>query len=38
MLLHVSQPRTHHQEVKIVLYSSWYHHTYRWWARGARNM
>ena len=20
----------HHQEVKIVFYSSWYHHTYRW--------
>ena len=20
----------HHQEVKIVLYSLWYHHTYRW--------
>jgi len=20
----------HHQEVKIVLYSIWYHHTYRW--------
>jgi len=23
-------PRAHHQEVKIVLYSLWYHHTYRW--------
>jgi len=20
----------YHQEVKIVLYSIWYHHTYRW--------
>jgi len=20
----------HHQEVKTVLYSLWYHHTYRW--------
>jgi len=20
----------HHQEVKFVLYSIWYHHTYRW--------
>ena len=20
----------HHQEVKIVLYGIWYHHTYRW--------
>jgi len=24
---------THHQEVKIVLYSIWYHHTYRWLSR-----
>ena len=23
-------PCTHHQEVKIVLYSIWYHHTCRW--------
>jgi hypothetical protein len=23
-------PRAHRQEVKIVLYSLWYHHTYRW--------
>ena len=23
-------PRAHHQEVKIVLYSLWYHDTYRW--------
>ena len=22
--------RAHHQEVKIVLYSIWYHHTYKW--------
>ena len=21
---------THHQKVKLVLYSVWYHHTYRW--------
>jgi len=21
---------THHQEIKIVLYSIWYHHTCRW--------
>jgi len=20
----------HHQEIKILLYSIWYHHTYRW--------
>jgi len=26
--------RAHHQEVKILLYSIWYHHTYRW-ASGA---
>jgi len=26
----------HHQEVKIVLYSIWYHHTYRW-PSGAQN-
>ena len=23
-------PCAHRQEVKIVLYSLWYHHTYRW--------
>ena len=23
-------PRAHRQVVKIVLYSIWYHHTYRW--------
>jgi len=29
MPLHVSSTCTHHQEVKIVLHSLWYHHTYR---------
>ena len=24
---------THHQEVKVVLYSIWYHHTCRWPSR-----
>ena len=28
-------PCAHRQEVKIVLYSLWYHHTYRW-PSGAR--
>ena len=27
---HVSSICAHHQEVKIVLHSLWYHHTYRW--------
>ena len=27
--LHVSSTCAHRQEVKIVLYSLWYHHTYR---------
>ena len=27
MPLHVSSTRTHRQEVKIVLYNFWYHHT-----------
>jgi len=27
MPLHVSNTRTHRQEVNIVLYSLWYHHT-----------
>jgi len=27
MRLHVSSTCAHHQEVKIVLYSIWYHHT-----------
>ena len=39
-------PCAHRQEVKIVLYSIWYHHACRWpsraqswrWAHGARNM
>ena len=26
-------PCSHRQEVKIVLYSLWYHHTYRWPSR-----
>ena len=30
MPLHVSSTCAHCQEVKIVLYSLWYHHTYRW--------
>jgi len=30
MPLHVSSTCAHHQEVKIVLYSLWYHHTYRY--------
>ena len=30
MPLHVSSISAHHQEAKIVLYSFWYHHTYRW--------
>ena len=30
MSLHVSSTRAHRQEVKIVLYSLWYHHTYSW--------
>ena len=29
MPLHVSGTRAHRQAVKIVLYSLWYHHTYR---------
>ena len=29
MPLHVSSTCAHRQEVKIVLYSLWYHHTYR---------
>ena len=31
--LHVSSTCAHHQEVKIALYSFWYHHTYRWPSR-----
>jgi len=30
MPLHVSSTCAYHQEVKIVLYSLWDHHTYRW--------
>ena len=30
MPLHVSSTCVHRQEVKIILYSLWYHHTYRW--------
>jgi len=30
MPLHVSSTCAHRQEVKIVLYSLWYHHAYRW--------
>ena len=30
MPLHVSSTFAHHQEVKIALYSLWYHHTYSW--------
>ena len=33
MPLHVSSTCAHRQEVKIVLYSLWYHHTYRWLSR-----
>jgi len=33
MPLRVSSTYAHHQEVKIVLYSLWYHHTYRWLSR-----
>jgi len=33
MPLHVSSTCAHHQEVKIVLHSLWYHHTYRWPSR-----
>ena len=31
--LHVLSTCGHRQEVKIVLYSLWYHHTYRWPSR-----
>ena len=33
MPLHVSSTCAHHQVVKIVLHSLWYHHTYRWPSR-----
>jgi len=31
MPLHVSSTSAHRQEAKIVLYSLWYHHTYRFY-------
>jgi len=31
MPLHVSSTCAHHQEVRIVLHSLWYHHTYKYW-------
>jgi hypothetical protein len=33
MPLHVSSTSAHRQEAKIVLYSLWYHHTYKWLSR-----
>ena len=30
MPVHVSSTSAHRQDVKIVLYGLWYHHTYRW--------
>jgi len=33
MSLHVSSTCAYHQEVKIVLHSLWYHHTYMWPSR-----
>ena len=33
MPLHISSTCAHHQGVKIVLHSLWYHHTYRWPSR-----
>ena len=33
MPLHVSSTTAHRQEAKSVLYSLWYHHTYRWPSR-----
>jgi hypothetical protein len=33
MPLRVSSTRAYRQEAKIVLYSLWYHHTYRWPSR-----
>jgi len=37
MPLHISSICAHHQEVKIVLHSIWYHHTYRWPSRDGSN-
>ena len=33
MPLHVSSTCVHRQEAKILLYSLWYHHAYRWPSR-----
>ena len=33
MPLHVSSTSAYRQEAKIVLYSLWYHHAYRWPSR-----
>ena len=33
MPLHVLSACAYYQEVKIALYSLWYHHTYRWLSR-----
>jgi len=33
MPVHVSSTCPYRQEVKILLYSLWYHHTYRWPSR-----
>ena len=36
MPLHVSSTCAHRQEIKIVLYSLWYHQTYRWPSRARK--
>jgi len=36
--LHVSSTCAHHREVKIVLYSLWCHHTYRWPSRAQSSL
>ena len=38
MPLHVSSTNAYRQEAKIVLYSLWYHHTYRWPSRAQIEM
>ena len=38
MPLHVSSTRADCQEPKIVLYSLWYHQTYRFWLRDDEHM
>ena len=38
MPLHVSSTCAHRQEVKIVLYGLWYHHTYRWLSRAQSSL